>query len=166
MYDKFTDRARKVIALAREEAVRIGNDYLGTEHILLGIIKDGGGIAAAVLESLNIDLEKLRVETEDRIIDSAGATMLAGEIPFMPQTKKVFELAAEESQVLGHNYIGTEHLLLGLLKEGEGIAARVLIETGINYRKAKEMTINILGTSAPAKYSASHFNQKSTTPTL
>ena len=127
MYDKFTDRARKVIAFAKEEAQRIGHDYLGTEHILLGVIKDGGGIAAAVLESLNVELEKLKIEVEDRVMESQGGTMLAGEIPFMPQAKKVFELAAEESQGLGHNYIGTEHLLLGLLKEGEGIAARVLM---------------------------------------
>ena len=138
MYDKFTDRARKVIAFAKEEAQRLGHDYLGTEHVLLGIIKDAGGIAAAVLESLNIDLDKLKTEIEDRLIESTGSTMLAGEIPFMPQTKKVFELAAEESQNLGHNYIGTEHLLLGLLKESEGTAARVLIEMGINYRKAKK----------------------------
>jgi ATP-dependent Clp protease ATP-binding subunit ClpC len=165
MYDKFTDRARKVIAFAKEEAQRIGNDYLGTEHVLLGVIKDGGGIAAAVLESLNIDLEKLKLEIEDRIVDNSGSTMLAGEIPFMPQTKKSFELAAEESQTLGHNYIGTEHLLLGLLKEGEGMAARILIEMGVTYRKAKEMTISILGTSAPTKYSA-HFSQKTSTPTL
>jgi ATP-dependent Clp protease ATP-binding subunit ClpC len=165
MYDKFTDRARKVIAFAKEEAQRLGHDYLGTEHVLLGIIKDAGGIAAAVLESLSIDLEKLKTEIEDRLIESTGSTMLAGEIPFMPQTKKVFELAAEEAQTLGHNYIGTEHLLLGLLKESEGTAARVLIEMGINYRKAKEMTISILGTSAPAKYSA-HQGAKTSTPTL
>lgn len=166
MYDKFTDRARKVIAFAKEEAQRLGHDYLGTEHVLLGIIKDAGGIAAAVLESLNIELDKLKTEIEDRLIESSGSTMLAGEIPFMPQTKKVFELAAEESQTLGHNYIGTEHLLLGLLKESEGTAARVLIEMGINYRKAKEMTISILGTSAPAKYSAHPGSNKTTTPTL
>jgi ATP-dependent Clp protease ATP-binding subunit ClpC len=165
MYDKFTDRARKIIAFAKEEAQRIGNDYLGTEHILLGIIKDGGGIAAAVLESLNIDLEKLKTEIEDRIMDNTGATLLAGEIPFMPQTKKAFELAAEESQALGHNYIGTEHLLLGLLKEGDGLASRILLEMGVTYRKAKEMTISILGTSAPTKYST-HFSQKTSTPTL
>lgn len=165
MYDKFTDRARKVIAFAKEEAQRIGNDYLGTEHVLLGIIKDGGGIAAAVLESLNIDLEKLKLELEERIVDRAAGTMLAGEIPFMPQTRKSFELAAEESQAMGHNYIGTEHLLLGLLKESEGLASRVLVEMGITYRKAREMTISILGTSAPAKYSA-HFSQKTSTPTL
>ena len=165
MYDKFTDRARKVIAFAKEEAQRIGHDYLGTEHILLGIIKDGGGIAAAVLETLNIELEKLKIEIEERVMESTGGTMVQGDIPFMPQAKKVFELAAEESQALGHNYIGTEHLLLGLLKEGEGVAARVLMEMGVTYRKAKDMTINILGTSAPPKYT-SHFSQKTNTPTL
>jgi ATP-dependent Clp protease ATP-binding subunit ClpC len=165
MYDKFTDRARKVIAFAKEEAQRIGHDYLGTEHILLGIIKDGGGIAAAVLETLSIDLEKLKLEIEERVMESQGGTMLAGEIPFMPQAKKVFELAAEESQSLGHNYIGTEHLLLGLLKEGEGVAARVLLEMGVTYRKAKDTTISILGTSAPPRYSG-HLSAKTNTPTL
>lgn len=165
MFDKFTDRARKVIAFAKEEAQRLGQDYINTEHLLLGIIKDGGGIAAAVLESLNADLDKLRVETESRVIESPGGTMLAGEIPFGTQAKKVLEMAAEESQILGHNYIGTEHLLLGLLKEGEGVAARVMIEGGITYRKAKDMTVNILGTSAPPKYSAG-YQQKSATPTL
>jgi ATP-dependent Clp protease ATP-binding subunit ClpC len=170
MYEKFTDRARKVIAFAKEEAQRLGHDYIGTEHILLGIIKDGGGMAAAVMETLNIDLEKLRLEIEERVMESNGSTMLAGEIPFMPQTKRAFELAAEESQGMGHNYIGTEHLLLGLLKEEEGTAARVLKEMGVTYRKAKEMTINILGTSAPSKLA--HFSAggataaKTTTPTL
>ncbi|MFP4465667.1 MAG: ATP-dependent Clp protease ATP-binding subunit [Candidatus Goldiibacteriota bacterium] len=165
MYDKFTDRARKVIAFAKEEAQRLGHDYLGTEHILLGIIKDGGGMAAAVMETMNTDLEKLKNDVEERVMDNKGGTMLAGEIPFMPQTKKVFELAAEDSQTMGHNYIGTEHLLLGLLKEEEGVAARVLKETGITYRKAKEMTISILGTSAPVKFSQ-FSSQKTSTPTL
>jgi ATP-dependent Clp protease ATP-binding subunit ClpC len=165
MYDKFTDRARKVIAFAKEEAQRMGHDYLGTEHVLLGIIKDGGGIAAAVLETLSVELEKLKLEVEERVMESQGGTMLAGEIPFLPQAKKVFELAAEESQSLGHNYIGTEHLLLGLLKEGEGVAARVLMEMGVTYRKAKDTTINILGTSAPPRY-AGHSAAKTNTPTL
>ncbi len=166
MYDKFTDRARKVIAFAKEEAQRIGHEYIGTEHVLLGIIKDGGGIAAAVLETLSVDLEKLKVDIEDRVMESQGGTMIAGEIPFLPQAKKVFELAAEESQSLGHNYIGTEHLLLGLLKEGEGVAARVLLEMGVTYRKAKETTINILGTSAPPRYSGQPAGAKTNTPTL
>jgi len=165
MYDKFTDRARKVIAFAKEEAIRMGHDYLGTEHVLLGILKDAGGVAAAVLETMNVDIEKLRFEVEDRLVENAGGTMIAGEIPFMPQTKKVFELAAEESQAMGHNYIGTEHLLLGLLKEGEGMAATILGEKGVNYRKVREMTINVLGTSTPPKYS--HYpSYKTTTPTL
>jgi len=166
MYDKFTDRARKVIAFAKGEAQRIGHEYIGTEHVLLGIIKDGGGIAAAVLETLSVDLEKLKVDIEDRVMESQGGTMIAGEIPFLPQAKKVFELAAEESQSLGHNYIGTEHLLLGLLKEGEGVAARVLLEMGVTYRKAKETTINILGTSAPPRYSGQPAGAKTNTPTL
>ncbi|PKL91061.1 MAG: ATP-dependent Clp protease ATP-binding subunit ClpC [Candidatus Goldiibacteriota bacterium HGW-Goldbacteria-1] len=151
MFDKFTDRARKVVAFAKEEAQRLGHDYVGTEHILLGIIKDGGGMAAAVMETLNIDLEKLKLEVEEKIVDSATSTMLAGEIPFTPVSKRAFQYAAEESQLMGHNYIGTEHMLLGLLKEEDGLASRVLKEVGVNYKKAKEMTINILGTSSPAK---------------
>ncbi|HDQ26413.1 MAG TPA: ATP-dependent Clp protease ATP-binding subunit [bacterium] len=165
MYDRFTDRARKVIALAKEESQRMGHDYLGTEHILLGIIKDGGGIAAAVLESLSLDLDKLKVDIEERVAEGPGGTMVAGDIPFMPQAKKVFELAAEEAQSLGHNYIGTEHLLLGLIKEAEGVAARILAEAGITYRKAKEMTVNILSSSAPPKYSGQPMS-KTNTPTL
>ena len=166
MYDKFTDRARKVIALAKEEAVRLGHDYVGTEHVLLGIIKDAGGVAAAVIESLNIELESLRMDIEDKTMEISGGTLLAGDIPFKPETKKVFELSAEESQALGHNYIGTEHLLLGLMKESEGIAARVLLEKGTTYRKVREMTINILGTSSPQK--STQFSQgfRTSTPSL
>ena len=165
MYDRFTDRARKVVALAKEEAQRCGHDYLGIEHILLGIARDAGGVAATVIENLGVDLERLKIEIEDRIIETSGSTMIAGEIPFMPQTKKVLELAAEESQILGHNYIGTEHLLLGILKEGESIAARVLNEKGITYRKARDAVINILGASTPLKFH--HYShQKSHTPTL
>ncbi|HRU38952.1 MAG TPA: ATP-dependent Clp protease ATP-binding subunit, partial [Candidatus Goldiibacteriota bacterium] len=114
----------------------------------------------------SVDLEKLKVDIEERVMESQGGTMIAGEIPFLPQAKKVFELAAEESQSLGHNYIGTEHLLLGLLKEGEGVAARVLLEMGVTYRKAKETTINILGTSAPPRYSGQPAGAKTNTPTL
>ncbi|HPN64713.1 MAG TPA: Clp protease N-terminal domain-containing protein, partial [Candidatus Goldiibacteriota bacterium] len=124
MFDKFTDRARKVVAFAKEEAQRLGHDYVGTEHILLGIIKDGGGMAAAVMETLNIDLEKLKLEIEEKIVYSASSTMLAGEIPFTPVSKRAFQYAAEESQLMGHNYIGTEHMLLGLLKEEDGLASR------------------------------------------
>ncbi len=149
--ERFTERARKVIALGKEEAHRLGHDYIGTEHILLGIIRDGGGMAAAVLETLNVDLEKLRVEVEEKLMESKGTTMLAGEIPFLPQVKHVFELANEESQAMGHSYIGTEHLLLGILKDDEGIAARVLKDASITYRKAREMTVSILGSNSPGR---------------
>ena len=165
MFDKFSDRARKIIVYAKEEAQRLGHDYLGTEHILLGIIKDGSGVAIAVLEKLGVDLEKIKVDIEERVSPNV-TTMMVGEIPFTPQTKKVFELAAEEAQALGHNHIGTEHLLLGLLKEGEGIAYIVLTEAGITYRKAKEETVNILGSSSPLKYSVFSQSHKTSTPTL
>jgi len=156
--DRFTDRARKVIALGKEEAHRLGHDYLGTEHLLLGIIRDGGGMAAAVLETLNIDLEKLRLEVEEKLTEAQGTTILAGDIPFLPQVKHIFELANEESQAMGHSYIGTEHLLLGILKDDEGLAARVLKESAITYRKAREMTVSILGSNSPGKQGSIHHN--------
>ncbi len=166
MFDKFSDRARKVIAFAKEEALRLGHDFLGTEHILLGLIKDGSGVAIAVLERLGVNTDELKLDIEERALGNKTNTMLAGDIPFMPQTRKVFEFAAEESQILGHNHIGTEHLLLGLLRETDGIAYLVLTDAGVTYRKAKEETINILGSSAPPKFSVFAHSHKTNTPTL
>jgi ATP-dependent Clp protease ATP-binding subunit ClpC len=148
MFDRFTERARKVIALAREEAGRLGHDYIGTEHLLLGLIREGGGVAAAVLENLNVDLERVRLEVE-KLVVIGGGTLTLGEVPFTPRAKKVLELSVEEAQALSHNYIGTEHLLLGLIREGEGVAAKVLEMLGVKLDKAREITINLLGGNVP-----------------
>ena len=130
MFDRFTDRARKVMGLARQEAQRLGHDYIGTEHVLLGLIQEGNGVASDVLKSLDIDLKKIRQEVEKLV--SPGNTMVTmGQLPFTPRAKKVLELALEEAQNLGHNYIGTEHLLLGLIRENEGIAAQVLMNLNV-----------------------------------
>ena len=112
---------RKVIILAKEEARRFNHDYIGTEHILLGLIREGEGVAAAVLQKLDVSLENIRLEIE-KLVQPGPTTQIIGDIPFTPRAKKALELAAEEARSLGHNYIGTEHLLLGLIREGEGIA--------------------------------------------
>jgi len=162
MFDKFTERAKKIINLAREEAARLGHDYIGTEHLLLGLVKEGGGVATAVLENLGLDLERIKLEVE-KSINMGGGTMTLGEVPFTPRAKKVLELALEEAQALGHNYIGTEHILLGLIREGEGVASRVLERFNLRIEKAREMTIYLLGGNLP-KYMQSQ--TKSNTPTL
>ena len=117
MMERFTDRARKVVSHARQEAERLGCDFIGTEHILLGIVKEGSGVAANALENLGVDLEKLRLEVERNIIPPVGSGTTASSLPFTPKAKKVLQLAVEEAKNLGHNYIGTEHLLLGVLRE-------------------------------------------------
>ena len=169
MFDRFTERARKVIALAREEAGRLGHDYIGTEHLLLGLIREGGGVAAAVLENLNVDLERVRLEVE-KLVVIGGGTLTLGEVPFTPRAKKVLELSVEEAQSLSHNYIGTEHLLLGLVREGEGVAAKVLENLGVKLDKAREITINLLGGNVPkaggGTAAASSAASKSATPAL
>jgi ATP-dependent Clp protease ATP-binding subunit ClpC len=162
MFDRFTERARKVIALAREEAGRLGHDYIGTEHLLLGLIREGGGVAAAVLENMNVDLERVRLEVE-KLVVMGGGTLTLGEVPFTPRAKKVLELSVEEAQNLGHNYIGTEHLLLGLIREGEGVAAKVMDSLGVKLDKAREITINLLGGNVPR---AAQAPAKSATPAL
>ncbi len=125
MHDKFTERVRKVMFLAREEAARLQHDYIGTEHLLLGIIREGEGIAATVLHNLGLDLDAIRQAVEN-MVAASGGTLTIGEIPFTPRAKRVLELSVDEARQLGHNYVGTEHLLLGLIREGEGVAARVL----------------------------------------
>ncbi len=167
MFERFTERCRKVIALAREEAGRLGHDYIGTEHLLLGLIREGGGVAAAVLESVNVDLERVRLEVE-KLVVMGGGTLTLGEVPFTPRAKKVLELSIEEAQALSHNYIGTEHLLLGLIREGEGVAAKVLDNLGVKLDKAREITINLLGGNTPKVPGApgSAAAGKSATPAL
>ena len=145
MLEKFTDRARKVINLARQEAERLGHEFIGTEHILLGLVKEGSGVAANVLENLGVDLEKIRLEVE-KYVSSPGETMSASSsLPFTPKAKKVLELAMEEARNLEHNYIGTEHLLLGVLREQDGMAAQVLLNLGVKLEDVRAELMELLG---------------------
>jgi ATP-dependent Clp protease ATP-binding subunit ClpC len=144
MFDRFTDRARKVMGLARQEAQRFNHDYIGTEHILLGLVQEGSGVAASVLKNLDIDLKKIRQEVEKLV--STGTTMVTvGQLPFTPRAKKVLELSLEEASNLGHTYIGTEHLLLGLIRESEGIAAQVLRNLKVKVEDVREEVLELLG---------------------
>ena len=144
MFDRFTDRARKVMGLARQEAQRFNHQYIGTEHILLGLIQEGSGVAANVLRNLDVDPDKIRQEVEKIVQD--GPTMVTmGQLPFTPRAKKVLELASEEATNLRHNYIGTEHLLLGLIRENEGVAAQVLMNLGLKLEEVREEVLELLG---------------------
>ncbi len=145
MFEKFTDRARKVINLARQEAERLGHEFIGTEHILLGLVKEGSGVAANVLEILNVDLEKVRIEVEKYVISSGETKSASTSLPFTPKAKKVLELAMEEARNLDHNYIGTEHLLLGLLRESEGMAAQVLLNLDVRLEDVRAEVMELLG---------------------
>ena len=157
MFNRFTERARKVILLAKEEAKRFNHDYIGTEHILLGLIKESEGVAVAVLENLGVNLNGLKREIEKYIHPNPSSVHIVGDIPFTPRAKKALELAAEEARNLGHSYIGTEHLLLGLLKEGEGIAAQVLNDLGVDFQKVRTEVMNLLGFStASSSFPGSH----------
>ncbi len=148
MFNRFTERARKVIILAKEEARRFNHDYIGTEHLLLGLIREGEGVAAAVLQKLGLDLETIRIEVE-KLVQPGPQTQVLGDIPFTPRSKKALELSAEEARALGHNYIGTEHLLLGLIKEGEGMAYRVLLNLGLDLNKVRNEVMDLLGSGIP-----------------
>ncbi|MCM8800972.1 MAG: ATP-dependent Clp protease ATP-binding subunit [Candidatus Omnitrophica bacterium] len=162
MFNRFTERARKVIILAKEEARRFNHDYIGTEHILLGLIREGEGVAATVLQKMGVSLENIRLEIE-KLVQPGPTTQIIGDIPFTPRAKKALELAAEEARALGHNYIGTEHLLLGLLREGEGIASQVLLNLGLDLNMVRNEVMEILGSALPS------FGQSSTktkTPAL
>jgi ATP-dependent Clp protease ATP-binding subunit ClpC len=144
MFDRFTDRAKKVMNLARQEAQRFNHEYLGTEHILLGLVQEGSGVAANVLKNMAIDLNKIRTEVE-KIVKTGPSMVTMGQLPFTPRAKKVLELSMEEASNLGHNYIGTEHLLLGLIKENEGIAAQVLLNLGVKLEDVREEVLEFLG---------------------
>jgi ATP-dependent Clp protease ATP-binding subunit ClpC len=160
MFEKFTDRGRKIIILAREEAERHQNDYLGTEHLVLAILREGDGVALAVLKKMGLSVEQIRLEVE-RNLPGGGNTMTFGEIPFTPRVKKVIEYAVEEAKLLGHNYIGSEHLLLGLLREEEGIGGKILRSLGGNLLTARQLTINLLRKATPREK-----DKKSNTPAL
>lgn len=161
MFNRFTERAKKIIFLAREEARRLDHDYLGTEHILLGLIREGEGIGAAALQNLAIDLAQVRAEVE-KAVGRGGGTLFLGQIPFTPRAKKVLELAVTEARNLGHNYIGTEHLLLGLIREAGGVAAQTLTSLGADLGKVREEVSNLLGT----KISSQQVAKASQTPAL
>jgi ATP-dependent Clp protease ATP-binding subunit ClpA len=145
MFEKFTDRARRVVVLAQEEARMLNHNYIGTEHFLLGLIHEGEGVAARALESLGISLVVVRQHVEEMI--GQGQQAPSGHIPFTPRAKKALELSLRESQQLGHNYIGTEHILLGLIREGEGVAAQVLVKLGADLNRVREQVLQILGDS-------------------
>ena len=142
MFERFTDRARRVVVLAQEEARTLDHDYIGTEHILLGLIREGDGYAARSLESLGISLDAVRQQVQEII--GRGQQAPSGHIPFTPRAKKVLELSLRESLQLGHNYIGTEHMLLGLLREGDGVAAQVLVRLGADLDRVREQVIQLL----------------------
>ena len=143
MFERFTDRARRVVVLAQEEARMLNHNYIGTEHILLGLIHEGEGVAAKALESLGISLEAVRQQVEEII--GQGQQAPSGHIPFTPRAKKVLELSLREALQLGHNYIGTEHILLGLIREGEGVAAQVLVKLGADLNRVRQQVIQLLG---------------------
>ncbi|MGI8500985.1 MAG: ATP-dependent Clp protease ATP-binding subunit [Hassallia sp.] len=162
MFERFTEKAIKVIMLAQEEARRLGHNFVGTEQILLGLIGEGTGVAAKVLKSMGVNLKDARIEVEKII--GRGSGFVAVEIPFTPRAKRVLELSLEEARQLGHNYIGTEHLLLGLIREGEGVAARVLENLGVDLSKVRTQVIRMLGETAEVSPGGSSGRTK--TPTL
>ena len=165
MFERFTEKAIKVIMLAQEEARRLGHNFVGTEQILLGLIGEGTGVAAKVLKSMGVNLKDARVEVEKII--GRGSGFVAVEIPFTPRAKRVLELSLEEARQLGHNYIGTEHLLLGLIREGEGVAARVLENLGVDLAKVRTQVIRMLGETAEVSSGGGGGAKGSTkTPTL
>src|ERR1700677_2015890 len=168
MYERFTDRARKVMQLANQEAQRFNHEYVGTEHVLLGLVKEGSGVAANVLKNLDVDLRKIRVEVE-KIVQSGPDMVTMGKLPQTPRAKKVIEYAIEEARNLNHNYVGTEHLLLGLLREQEGVAAQVLMNLNLKLEEVREEVLNLLGagveTEEPAQEKQGQ-KGKSKTPAL
>ena len=173
MFERFTEKAIKVIMLAQEEARRLGHNFVGTEQVLLGLIGEGTGVAAKTLKSMGVNLKDARTEVEKII--GRGSGFVAVEIPFTPRAKRVLELSWDEARQLGHNYIGTEHLLLGLIREGEGVAARVLENLGVDLNKVRSNVVKMLGESKPASSStgsstssssSSSSSSKAKTPSL
>jgi ATP-dependent Clp protease ATP-binding subunit ClpC len=169
MFERFTDRARKVMALANQEAQRFNHEYIGTEHILLGLVKEGSGVGANVLKTLDVDLRKVRLEVE-KLVKSGPDMISMGKLPQTPRAKKVIEYAIEEARNLNHNYVGTEHLLLGLIREHDGVAAQVLRNLGLKLEEVREEVLNILGAGVESDESQAQEKQgqkgKSKTPAL
>ena len=149
MFERFTDRARRVVVLAQEEARLHNHSYIGTEHILLGLLHEGDGVAARALESMGIALEAVRSQVEEII--GEGALSPSDHLPFTPRAKKVLELSLREAMQLGHNYIGTEHILLGLVREGEGVAAQVLVKLGADLSRVRRHVIQLLSSLTGAR---------------
>jgi ATP-dependent Clp protease ATP-binding subunit ClpC len=154
MFERFTDRARKVMALANQEAQRFNHEYIGTEHILLGLVKEGSGVGANVLKNLDVDLRKVRMEVE-KLVKSGPEMVAMGKLPQTPRAKKVIEYAIEEARNLNHNYVGTEHLLLGLLREQDGVAAQVLMNLTLKLEEVREEVLNLLGANMESEEAAS-----------
>ncbi|MHC4212715.1 MAG: Clp protease N-terminal domain-containing protein, partial [Planctomycetota bacterium] len=153
MFERFTDRARKVMALANQEAQRFNHEYIGTEHILLGLVKEGSGVGATVLKNLDVDIKKLRLSVE-KLIKSGPDMVTMGKLPQTPRAKKVIEYAIEEARSLNHNYVGTEHILLGLLRETEGNAAQVLMDLGLKLEDVRQEVLNLLGAGVEGEAAA------------
>jgi ATP-dependent Clp protease ATP-binding subunit ClpC len=147
MFKRFTDRARRVVVMAQEEARMLNHSFIGTEHILLGLIREGEGVAAEALESLGISLDAVRQQVEEII--GRGQHAPSGHIPFTPRAKKVLELSLREAVQLGHEYIGTEHILLGLIREGDGVAAQVLVKRGADLNRARQQVTQLLNGQQP-----------------
>src|SRR5438445_7605289 len=161
----FTDRVRKVLQMAREEAARLHHEYVGTEHILLGLIREGEGVAAAVLTNLNVDLEDIQQKIEETVKKGKAAAAAGPDLPYTSRAKKVLELAMTEARELNHSYVGTEHLLLGLLREEKGIAAQVLTDAGVNLEQSRAETLRLLGSDMPqASASGTGSSQPSSAP--
>src|SRR6201994_4550251 len=168
MFERFTDRARKVMALANQEAQRFNHEYIGTEHILLGLVKEGSGVGANVLKNLDVDLRKVRLEVE-KLVKSGPDMVTMGKLPQTPRAKKVIEYAIEEARNLNHNYVGTEHLLLGLLREHDGVAAQVLMNLSLKLEEVREEVLNLLGAGVETEEPAQEkqgCKSKSKTPAL
>src|ERR671917_225103 len=160
----FTERVRKVLAMAREEAARLHHEYVGTEHILLGLIREGEGVAAAVLQNLNVDLDEIQQKIEDTVKKGKAAQATGPDLPYTSRAKKVLELAMTEARELNHSYVGTEHLLLGLLREEKGIAAQVLTDAGVNLEQSRAETLRLLGSDMPQASAGGSSSQPSSAP--
>ena len=165
MFEKFTERARKVMGIARQEAERLNHDYIGTEHILLGLVREGTGVAANVLENVGVEIEKIKLEVEKRVKQGPNMVTL-GHLPFTPRAKRVLELAYEEARALEHDYVGTEHLLLGLLREGEGMAAQILNDLGLKHDEIKTEIADMIGPKAPPAEQGARQKGETKTPAL
>src|SRR6186713_530639 len=160
----FTERVRKVLAMAREEAARLHHEYVGTEHILLGLIREGEGVAATVLQNLSVELDEIQQKIEETVKKGKAAQTTGPDLPYTSRAKKVLELAMSEARELSHSYVGTEHLLLGLLREGKGIAAQVLTDAGVNLEQSRAETLRLLGSDMPQASAGGSSSQPSSAP--